>query len=260
MTITEYRFLMVVEDIPRVIATAVRMGRIVDGRGVTTIDPIGRIEWGQVGTEGRASSYELRPRDRNVTKFIACSFDPCADGASFWLSAYNPYDSREMLFPYPVAPEFLVSAIEAIGFPLYGNELAFGSSFPTYDHPRWAIAEEQHRKLHPPKEERPPAVVYFAQSEQTGNIKIGHSRNPEKRIKGFKAGVPGALNILATMAGGSKLEHELHIRFKEHRVGGEWFRPHSDIIAFIKKNTRRDAANEKHGAGADDVARALVNR
>jgi len=53
--------------------------------------------------------------------------------------------------------------------------------------------------------------VYFMKDPHTGLIKIGQSKNPEKRMKSIRTNHPG-VTILATMEDHS-LERELHDRF-----------------------------------------------
>jgi len=60
-------------------------------------------------------------------------------------------------------------------------------------------------------------------------VKIGSSLNPEVRVR-----VQG-LQLLGYIKGGAKLESELHLRFREHRIPqlGEYYRyePIKDEIA-----------------------------
>ena len=44
---------------------------------------------------------------------------------------------------------------------------------------------------------------------------------------------PRPLKLLAVVPDGSQ-EAEYHRRFAEHRIQGEWFEPHEDILAEIK--------------------------
>lgn len=80
-------------------------------------------------------------------------------------------------------------------------------------------------------------VYFYAAAEF---VKIGRSIDVAKRIKtlaGTKAdGVDvRAGSLLGTIPGGSYVEHELHLRFRPHRVAGEWFahEPIADDIAAL---------------------------
>lgn len=56
------------------------------------------------------------------------------------------------------------------------------------------------------------SYVYFMQNDNDGSIKIGFSRQLHERIKAS----------------------ELHEQFAGHRIQGEWFKPHDDILKFIE--------------------------
>lgn len=75
--------------------------------------------------------------------------------------------------------------------------------------------------------------VYFIKGESTGNIKIGHSRNPEGRIRGFQTASSEKLTIIKTIEGGEKVEKELHQRFAHINIRGEWFRAEPELNEFI---------------------------
>jgi len=74
--------------------------------------------------------------------------------------------------------------------------------------------------------------VYFIGSEM-GQIKIGMALNPEKRLRGLQTSHPAKLTILATCDGGHAQEHAYHQMFASHRLHGEWFERHPDILAEI---------------------------
>jgi integrase len=77
-------------------------------------------------------------------------------------------------------------------------------------------------------------LIYLAQSVNGGPIKIGCSRDPEARIAALQTSHPERLRLLLVYAGGAHDERELHARFAEHRLEGEWFRPAASILAFIE--------------------------
>lgn len=88
-------------------------------------------------------------------------------------------------------------------------------------------------KLEPRHAKHGDSRVYFAQSDAGGPIKIGHSHSPEARVASLECGSPFPLRILKTIPGGAKAERALHDRFAMHRLRGEWFAPHPDLLAFI---------------------------
>lgn len=75
--------------------------------------------------------------------------------------------------------------------------------------------------------------VYFIQAA-TGQIKIGIAANPAARLRDLQVGSPVALSLLCECEGGRPQEREYHRRFAAHRLHGEWFAPHQEIIAEIE--------------------------
>lgn len=76
--------------------------------------------------------------------------------------------------------------------------------------------------------------VYFVQSE-SGSIKVGMAVDVSARLRSLQTANPSKLKLLATCAGGRTLEREYHSRFAAHRLHGEWFLPHPDILAEIER-------------------------
>lgn len=83
---------------------------------------------------------------------------------------------------------------------------------------------------------RPPAdhVVYFIQAA-TGQIKIGTTGRVDWRLENLRGQCPVAVTLLATIPGRRVEEFAYHARFAEHRLHGEWFEPHPDILAEIER-------------------------
>ena len=79
-----------------------------------------------------------------------------------------------------------------------------------------------------------PAFVYFIQTA-TGQIKIGKACDVKARLKGLQTSHPVRLELLATTEGGKEQERRYHKRFADHRLHGEWFEPHPDILAEIER-------------------------
>jgi len=76
--------------------------------------------------------------------------------------------------------------------------------------------------------------IYFIGGED-GPIKIGIAVNPSARLKELQTGHPARLSVLATVLGPDSLEGDYHVRFAEHRLEGEWFARHPDILAEIER-------------------------
>jgi hypothetical protein len=76
--------------------------------------------------------------------------------------------------------------------------------------------------------------IYFIGGD-TGAIKIGLARSPERRLISLQCGSPIQLRILAQGPGSQRDERALHQRFAAHRLHGEWFEPHPTILAEIAR-------------------------
>ena len=70
-------------------------------------------------------------------------------------------------------------------------------------------------------------LVYFIQ-ESTGLVKIGLTKNIEKRLKTYETHNPHTLKLLkiircANLKEAQRLERSLHKKFSEFKINGEWF-------------------------------------
>ena len=65
--------------------------------------------------------------------------------------------------------------------------------------------------------------LYFIQSDFTGMIKIGRSKDPQKRLKQLQTGNPNKLKLIAEFKGEGWKEKILHERLEKYRLEGEWF-------------------------------------
>lgn len=77
-------------------------------------------------------------------------------------------------------------------------------------------------------------IVYFIGTLDTA-IKIGTSYSAADRFKTIQSMSPIPLEILAVRQGGETVENAYHHWFYEHRLHGEWFSPHADILAEIER-------------------------
>lgn len=71
--------------------------------------------------------------------------------------------------------------------------------------------------------------VYFIQNER-GDVKIGHSNNPVKRLTSLRAGTPGRLVLVRAIEGEAETERQMHKHFAECHIRGEWFKFHDDML------------------------------
>ena len=65
--------------------------------------------------------------------------------------------------------------------------------------------------------------LYIIQSDFTGMIKIGRSKDPNKRLKQLQTGNPNKLRLIASFKGEGWKEKNLHERLEKFRLEGEWF-------------------------------------
>lgn len=65
--------------------------------------------------------------------------------------------------------------------------------------------------------------LYIIQSNNNGLIKIGRSKNPQKRLKQLQTGNPNKLKLIYTFEGEGWREKIIHERLSYYRLEGEWF-------------------------------------
>lgn len=75
--------------------------------------------------------------------------------------------------------------------------------------------------------------TYFI-SAACGSIKIGRTFGMAYRLAELQCANPKELELLAVVPDGGR-EAEYHHQFAEHRLRGEWFEPHPDILAEIER-------------------------
>lgn len=80
--------------------------------------------------------------------------------------------------------------------------------------------------------------VYFIACVDSGRCKIGFTAKPvEKRLANLQTGSSGELVMIARHPGTVESERELHARFSDCRLHGEWFQPNDDLRAYILATT-----------------------
>jgi Meiotically up-regulated gene 113 len=65
--------------------------------------------------------------------------------------------------------------------------------------------------------------VYFIQAGDTGPVKIGLANEPETRTRTLQTGNHRELHLRHVIPGDEGIERQLHDRFREARIRGEWF-------------------------------------
>lgn len=75
-------------------------------------------------------------------------------------------------------------------------------------------------------------IVYYVRRLSDGAIKIGTTKYPVNRWPALKT-AHGPIEILATHCGDGERERQMHDRFRELRIEGEWFRAEEPLIRWI---------------------------
>ncbi|MEU4729618.1 GIY-YIG nuclease family protein [Streptomyces sp. NPDC023588] len=65
--------------------------------------------------------------------------------------------------------------------------------------------------------------AYAIRDTETQLVKIGMSKDPNRRLRDLATGTPGQLEVIWSHEGGSSLEALLHRHFADRHVRGEWF-------------------------------------
>lgn len=73
--------------------------------------------------------------------------------------------------------------------------------------------------------------VYFIEAVDLGLVKIGTASSPKERLIDLQTASPSPLRLIREIPGSFKTEHDLHVRFNEKRIRGEWFSLSRDDIA-----------------------------
>lgn len=67
--------------------------------------------------------------------------------------------------------------------------------------------------------------IYIIHASNTSTYKIGIAKDVEKRLKGLQTSNPNKLQVVNKFYfdNASKIESDLHEKFKDKRLNGEWF-------------------------------------
>ena len=77
--------------------------------------------------------------------------------------------------------------------------------------------------------------VYYIQEEMDGNIKIGWSEDPIKRLQQHQTSNSRELRMLVYVKGSPDYEKEIHRKFQTSKTTGEWFKPDKRLLVHIEK-------------------------
>lgn len=77
-------------------------------------------------------------------------------------------------------------------------------------------------------------VIYFVRAKGLDYIKIGFSKNLDKRLRVLQASSPVPLELIKYVRGTMSTEQALLHVFGKYRVHGEWFKVNPSLSEFIK--------------------------
>jgi hypothetical protein len=82
-------------------------------------------------------------------------------------------------------------------------------------------------------------MIYFIRVNGTGPIKIGYTKDPERRLMNLQGSSPYPLAMIGLRKGTISDEKCLHNIYQKHRVsdgGKEWYNPTKEILQEAKKS------------------------
>lgn len=85
-------------------------------------------------------------------------------------------------------------------------------------------------------------MIYFVKADN--KIKIGYSSNPANRIITLQTSSPEELQVLLVIDGNMDDERELHKKFIDHKIRGEWFALSNEISEYIEAHLDNDRRYE----------------
>ena len=101
-------------------------------------------------------------------------------------------------------------------------------------------------------------AVYFCKRMSDGFIKIGRSDSPERRVALLSCNHKDHMWLMATIVilskhgriaermKDAKIERLLHFKFRDIRMEGEWFKPHSKLLKYIKTHSTNKFSKASH--------------
>lgn len=105
----------------------------------------------------------------------------------------------------------------------------------------------------------PHGFVYFVSDGEA--VKIGFSEKPARRLAGIQSHHPKPLTLLGTVSASVFDEQDLHQKFSDIRIRGEWFRATPELLAFIVDACAQPnpaSAPARPESPADQIRRHLV--
>ena len=75
-------------------------------------------------------------------------------------------------------------------------------------------------------------MIYFIQQGIAGPIKIGKTEDMKSRMHDLQVGNPDQLRLVGVQ---DRDEITLHIKYRDHRLRGEWFKASQEIVDYINQ-------------------------
>lgn len=94
------------------------------------------------------------------------------------------------------------------------------------------ITEDQWKQAHDKM-----GSVYFILDADNNRVKVGHSRDPWKRLRQLQTGSSAKLKLIGVIAAHPEVEKRLHSDLREHRVQGEWFAEGEAAVDWLTRQT-----------------------
>jgi N6-adenosine-specific RNA methylase IME4 len=101
------------------------------------------------------------------------------------------------------------------------------------EHPKVSIKDENSNGLSSIFSE---SLIYFLYEKSSHRVKIGLTKNLNKRIDSLQTGNSSQLLLAGVILGEQPKEAEIHAKFDHLRVNGEWFSCSNELIKFINSN------------------------
>lgn len=86
-------------------------------------------------------------------------------------------------------------------------------------------------------------MIYFIRAVKSGNIKIGYSKNPEKRKANLQTAHYEELEFIGIINGTLYDEAMIKAMFSKFNIRGEWYYPAKEILDYANKNVHKSKKN-----------------
>ena len=90
-------------------------------------------------------------------------------------------------------------------------------------------------------------LVYFIRCGKNGPIKIGFTRNIDRRLAQISVYAPEPPECIGFFNGKEEDEAQLHKNFSALRMNGEWFRPDPVLLEFVEQFSSYEKPTCKRG-------------